>query len=173
MDYAVYNPRGEVIQSEKGAHEGEYGGHTRGGKGPWRVCFRVASGALLRPSVTVNLNYFYVNFDEFLHDGFDWEEEDEAVHINKLDPKDLGTREQIESLEHGLLRLDHYLLNVTHEQRYLYSRTVRHLRTAESTLRRTFWYYLAIYTVICLASFSQLVVVRMMFKKSRKQGLII
>ena len=170
VDYAIYGPKGEVIQSELGVHEGEFGGHTKGGRGPWKVCFRVASGALLRPSVTVQINYFYINYDEFLHEGFDWENDEEQ---HKIDPKDLGTKEQIESLQHGLLRLDHYLLNVTHEQRYLYSRTLRHLRTAESTLRRTFWYYIAIYSAICLASFSQLVAVRLMFKKSRKQGLII
>lgn len=150
--------------------EGEFGGQAKGGRGPWRVCFRVSSGALLRPSVTVQLNYFLVTYEEYLQDGFEWENENEH---HAIDPKDLGTKEQIESLEHGLLRLDHYLLNVTHEQRFLYSRTVRHLRTAESTLRRTFWYYSAIYSVICLASFSQLVAVRVMFRKSRKQGLII
>jgi emp24/gp25L/p24 family/GOLD len=170
VDYAVYSPNGEVIKSASGVTEEEYGGHANGGYGPWRVCFRVSSGALLRPSVTVNLNYFLINYDEFLSDGFG--EEDAPIH-HHIDPKDLGTKEQIEDLEHGLLRLDHYLLNVTHEQRYLYSRTVRHLRTAESTLRRTFWYYLAIYSVICLASFSQLVAVRLMFRKSKKQGLII
>lgn len=78
-----------------------------------------------------------------------------------------GSAEQIEVLQHGLQRLDHYLANVTNEQRYLYARTARHLRTAESTLQRTFWYYTAIYGTICLASFSQLVGVRMMFKKVR------
>lgn len=71
----------------------------------------------------------------------------------------------MENLQHGLQRLDHLLLNVTHEQRYLYARTARHLRTAQSTLARTFWYYTAIYGTICLASFSQLVGVRLMFKR--------
>jgi len=170
VDYALYSPSGQVIHSDVGVTEEEYGGNTKGSYGPWKICFRVSSGALLRPSVTVSLQYFIINYEEFLSDGFG--EEDAPVH-HHIDPKDLGTKEQIEDLEHGLLRLDHYLLNVTHEQRYLYSRTVRHLRTAESTLRRTFWYYMAIYTVICLAAFSQLVAVRMMFKKSRKQGLII
>ena len=68
-------------------------------------------------------------------------------------------------MTHGLHRLDHYLHNVTNEQRYLYARTERHLRTAKSTLTRTFWYYSAIYGTICLASFSQLVGVRVMFRK--------
>ena len=168
VDYTVYHPSGEVLMAETGVSEGEYGGETKGGRGPWKVCFRVSSGALLRPSVTVQINYFLVSYEEYLGDSFDWEEGN-----HKLDPKDLGTQDQIESLTHGLLRLDHYLMNVTHEQRLLYSRTCRHLRTAESTLRRTFWYYLALYVIICMASFSQLVVVRLMFKKSRKQGLII
>jgi len=76
-----------------------------------------------------------------------------------------GSKEQLESLQHGLQRLDHYLLNVTNEQRYLYARTVRHLHTAKSTLTRTFWYYTAIYGAICMASFSQLVGVRVMFQR--------
>lgn len=169
VDYGLYNPDGTLLQHENGVSEGEVGIHAKGGQGPWRVCFRVSSGALLKPSVIVKLTYFVVNYDEYIGDSFDWEEEDASLppkpHIDNL-----GTKDQIESLEHGLLRLDHYLHNVTNEQRYLYARTVRHLKTAESTLRRTFWYYLALYFVIAAASFSQLVVVRLMFKKVRPVG---
>lgn len=55
----------------------------------------------------------------------------------------------------GLQRLDYYLMNVTNEQRYLYARTVRHLRTAESTYSRTFGYMILICSTIVLASFAQ------------------
>ena len=53
-----------------------------------------------------------------------------------------GTLHQVEEVTQGLQRLDFYLTNVTHEQRYLYARTIRHLRTAESTHGRTFGYLL-------------------------------
>lgn len=171
VDYGVYGPDNVLLQHENGVSEAEVGVHAVGSNGPWRICFRVSSGALLRPSVIVKLSYFVVNFDEYVSEGFDWEDT-ENVHAdpNKPHPDELGSREQIESLQHGLLRLDHYLHNVTNEQRHLYSRTMRHMKTAQSTLRRTFWYYSALYVVICLASFSQLVVVRMMFKKVRQQA---
>ena len=57
-------------------------------------------------------------------------------------PSPAGTLQQVEEVTQGLQRLDFYLTNVTHEQRYLYARTIRHLRTAESTHGRTFGYLL-------------------------------
>ena len=88
-------------------------------------------------------------------------------------PPPTGSKAQVAAVQAGLLRLDHLLLNVTHEQRHLYARTARHLQTAKSTLARAFWYYLVLYAAIAGASFSQLAGVRLMFRKSRKQGLII
>lgn len=79
-----------------------------------------------------------------------------------------GTVEQVEEVTQGLQRLDHYLMNVTNEQRYLYARTVRHLRTAESTHGRTLGYMLLICGTIVLASFVQVMGVRMMFKNNRR-----
>ena len=61
----------------------------------------------------------------------------------------------MEEVSQGRQRLDYYLLNVTNEQRYLYARTARHLRTAESTHARTLWYMLLICGTIILASFVQ------------------
>ena len=66
-----------------------------------------------------------------------------------------GTSTQVAELSSGLQRLDHLLLNVTHEQRYLYARTVRHLRTVQSTHSRALWYQLLIYFFIVLTSFAQ------------------
>ena len=66
-----------------------------------------------------------------------------------------GTVEQVQEVTSGLQRLDHYLMNVTNEQRYLYARTVRHLRTAESTHGRTLGYMLLICGTIVAASFVQ------------------
>jgi hypothetical protein len=164
VDYAVYDAKQQMLRHENGVSEAEVGLSHKGGRGPWRICFRVSSGALLRPSVMVKMSYFSVHYEDYAGE-FDWENENPDFHAKHLDAAALGSKEQIEDLEHGLLRLDHYLQNVTAEQRHLYGRTLRHLKTAESTLRRTFWYYLAIYCVICAASFSQLFVVRMMFKK--------
>lgn len=63
--------------------------------------------------------------------------------------------EQVEEVTQGLQRLDYYLMNVTNEQRYLYARTVRHLRTAQSTHARALGYMLLICGTIVLASFVQ------------------
>ncbi len=63
--------------------------------------------------------------------------------------------EQVEEVTEGLQRLDYYLTNVTNEQRYLYARTVRHLRTAESTYTRTLAYMLLICATIVAASVVQ------------------
>jgi len=61
----------------------------------------------------------------------------------------------VQEVTQGLQRLDYYLMNVTNEQRYLYARTVRHLRTAESTHARTLGYMLLICGTIVAASFVQ------------------
>jgi hypothetical protein len=66
-----------------------------------------------------------------------------------------GTVEQVEEVTQGLQRLDYYLMNVTNEQRYLYARTVRHMRTAESTHSRALGYSLLICGTIVAASFVQ------------------
>lgn len=44
---------------------------------------------------------------------------------------------------------------MTNEQRYLSSRTERHLQTVRSTHSRALWYYVALYGVIVAASFAQ------------------
>lgn len=166
VDYSIISPTGGIIKGADGVSEQEFEEVVTGGQGPWKVCFRVSSGALLKPSVFVKVAYFNIYSEEESMAGFDWQENEPNVP----DPQLLGTKEQILNLQHALLRLDHYLMNVTHEQRYLYARTVRHLHTAQSTLSRTFWYYLAIYSTICFASFSQLVAVRLMFKKVSLRG---
>ena len=73
----------------------------------------------------------------------------------------------------GLRRLEWYLANITHEQRYLHARTVRHLRTAESTHGRALGYSLLIYTVVVAAAAAQVLGVRLMFARSRRTGIII
>lgn len=163
VDYALHSPKGVILKHENGVSEAEIGISAAGGQGPWHLCFRVSSGSVLRPSVMVNVPYFMVNFEDFSGD-FEWEDEGS---LPNLDVEEFGSKQQIEDLEVGLLRLDRYLTNVTNEQRFLHARTVRHLKTVESTLTRTFWYYLAIYVVICAASFSQLWAVRMLFKRVR------
>lgn len=105
--------------------------------------------------------------------AFEWQAEDGDQAIPEVDPSMLGTQDQIKELQQGLMKLDHYLRNVTNEQRYLYARTVRHLKTAKSTHNRAFWYSLLVSLVIAAASFVQVAGVRMMFKHSRKTGLII
>ena len=62
---------------------------------------------------------------------------------------------------------------MTHEQRHLYARTVRHLRTAKSTYARTLGYMLLICGTIVCASLVQVLGVRMMFNSKRARGLII
>lgn len=77
-------------------------------------------------------------------------------HLHALPAAPLaGTVEQVEEVTEGLQRLDYYLTNVTNEQRYLYARTVRHLRTAESTYTRTLAYMLLICATIVAASVVQ------------------
>lgn len=166
VDYGVYNPNNELLGNSNDVSEAEVSFRSLGGRGPWKICFRVSHGQLLRPSVMIKLTYFLVSYEDHSGESFDWEKHDkDGNSLHHVKAANLGSKDQVDSLEMGLLRLDHYLHNVTNEQRFLYARTVRHLRTAESTLRRTFWYYLALYAVICLASFSQLVIVRMMFRK--------
>ena len=100
-----------------------------------------------------------------MDEGFDWEDEHDGHEDADVDKSDLARHDQIVDISSGLSRLDRYLVNVTNEQRFLYARTVRHLKTASSTLSRTYWYYTAVYGAICLASVSQILVIRLMFKK--------
>ncbi len=58
--------------------------------------------------------------------------------------------------------------NATSETRLLYARTLRHLRTAQSTLTRTKWYYFAVYSIIVSASVAQIAVIRFLFRKNQR-----
>lgn len=166
IDYGIYAPNNALLKSDNGVTEGEV--DLRAGaeaQGPWKFCVRVSGGKLLRPSVIVDITYFSVYYDGDDGPSFDWQEE-ESSSTENVDHENMATHEQISDISQGLGRLDRYLANVTHEQRFLYARTLRHLKTAKSTLSRTKWYYTGIYTAICVASFSQIVVIRLMFKKS-------
>lgn len=176
VDFTLLDPEGQVIHREEGASETEVAVTARGGRGPWRACFKISRGPVLRPSVMVKVSYFTVNHMSLVGTKFEWQRGgggQAGGAAAQLDPQLLGTSEQVAELSRGLQRLDYYLQNVTNEQRFLYSRAVRHLRTVESTHARAFWYYFLIYSVIMMASTAQVLGVRMMFKASRKQGLII
>lgn len=165
VDYGVYSPHNKLLQHENGVSEAEIEAETEAvSQGPWKICFRVSGGKLLKPSVIVDITYFSLNFVNDEMEDFEWEDDEES---ERPDHSELGTHEQVIDLQHGLARIDMYMQNVTNEQRFLYARTVRHLKTAQSTLRRTYWYYFAIYSAICVASLSQVLVIRLMFKKVR------
>lgn len=165
IDYGLYSPNNALLKSDNGVTEGEIDIRAGAeGQGPWKLCVRVSGGKLLRPSVIVDITYFSVYYEGDDTGSFNWEEEDASS--TDVDHENMATHEQISDISQGLGRLDRYLVNVTNEQRFLYARTLRHLKTAKSTLSRTKWYYTSIYTAICVASFSQIVVIRLMFKKS-------
>lgn len=166
IDYGIYAPNNALLKSENGVTEGEIDLRAGAeGQGPWKLCVRVSGGKLLRPSVIVDITYFSVYYDGDDGPSFDWHDEESTTEV---DHESMATHEQISNIAQGLGRLDRYLVNVTNEQRFLYARTLRHLKTAKSTLSRTKWYYSGIYMAICLASFSQIVVIRLMFKKSQR-----
>lgn len=176
VDFTVYGPDGNSVHKEDSVSETEIAVTAEGGQGPWRACFRVSKGQILRPSVIVKISYFTVNSMSLVGTSFEWQRDSAGTGAGPpgtVDPKHLGTVEQVEEVTEGLQRLDYYLMNVTNEQRYLYARTVRHLRTAESTHTRTLMYMLLICTTIVAASVVQVLGVRMMFKSNRKHGLII
>ena len=169
VDYGVYGPSNALLTSEQGVSEGEIDLHTAAeAAGPYKLCVRVSGGKLLRPSVIVDISYFSVFYDGDdmgldLHDSSD----------EKGDMKEtLATHEQIEDIELGLAKLDRFLHNVTSETRFLYARTLRHLRTSESTLSRTKWYYATLYSFIIVASVVQIMVIRFLFRKSQRGGLM-
>lgn len=174
MDVRILNPQGVEIYSEGGVSQSEISTTSEGGRGPWRVCFKISRGKILRPSVMVKVLYFTINHMNLLGTAFEWQRGAAATTTppanQKVDLQSLGSAEQVEALAQGLQRLDHYLVNVTHEQRYLSARTIRHLATVQSTHRRTFWYYLALYSMVVLAAFAQVVGVRLMFKGNRRHG---
>ncbi|KAL4446240.1 hypothetical protein ABPG77_003047 [Micractinium sp. CCAP 211/92] len=178
VDFNVYGPDGNSVHKEESVSETEIAVTAEGGQGPWRACFRVSKGQILRPSVIVKISYFTVNSMSLVGTSFEWQRDSAGTGAGAgppgaVDPKHLGTVEQVEEVTEGLQRLDYYLTNVTNEQRYLYARTVRHLRTAESTYTRTLAYMLLICATIVAASVVQVLGVRMMFKSNRKHGLII
>jgi hypothetical protein len=196
VDFTLLDPEGQAVHHEAGASETEVAVTARGGRGPWRACFKISRGPVLRPSVMVKVSYFTVNHMSLVGTKFEWQRGgggQAGGAAAQLDPQLLGTRlardeaqrsaagsgswvrppepdcestpahpstpagtsEQVAELSRGLQRLDYYLQNVTNEQRFLYSRAVRHLRTVESTHARAFWYYFLIYSVIMMASTAQ------------------
>lgn len=174
VDLQIVGPTGQVVHEREGTGEEEIAVTADGSRGPWRACFKVSRGQILRPSVVVKVAYFTVNHMSLVGTQFEWQRAPPAAPaIPGVDHKTLGTQQQVQDMTYGLQRLDYYLLNVTNEQRYLYARTSRHLKTVQSTLTRTFWFSLAIWSGIIAASVAQAVGVRLMFKGSRRQGLII
>ncbi|KFM26672.1 hypothetical protein F751_6629 [Auxenochlorella protothecoides] len=178
VDFTLYDPAGRIIHSEVAVSSAEATVTGHGGQGPWRACFKVSRQQILRPSVIVRLSYFTVNSPTLVGTHFEWQRTPPEAGGIQLSPGgvtagELGTNDQVQSLADGLQRLDYYLHNVTNEQRYLSSRTERHLQTVRSTHSRALWYYVALYGVIVAASFAQVVGVRVMFSNRRKQGIII
>jgi p24 family protein beta-1 len=167
VDYGVYSPSNKLLTSGQGVSEGDVETNVVAeSSGPYKLCVRVSGGKLLRPSVIVDISYFSVYYDgddagsvEF-HSG-----EDEGVETEK---DTLATHEQISDIENGLAKLDRYMHNVTSETRFLYARTLRHLRTAQSTLARTKWYYFAVYSIIVSSSVAQIAVIRFLFRKNQR-----
>lgn len=171
VDYGVYSPSNKLLQNGNGVTDGEVELHAAAeSQGPWKICFRVSGGKLLRPSVIVDVSYFSITFEDYEGDTFEWEYDavdGDSKSEHEVDKDELASHQQVADIVQGLEKLDHYLRNVTNEQRFLYARTVRHLKTAQSTLSRTYSYYSFVYLVIILASMSQILVIRLMFKKVR------
>ena len=169
VDYGVYSPSNKLLQNGNGVTDGEVELHAAAeSQGPWKICFRVSGGKLLRPSVIVDISYFSITFEDYDGDTFEWEydvADGDGKSEHEVDKDELASHQQVSDIVQGLEKLDHYLRNVTNEQRFLYARTVRHLKTAQSTLSRTYSYYSFVYLVIILASMSQILVIRLMFKK--------
>ena len=90
MDFRLLDPKGNAFHTQAGAGEVEAGAPGTGGRGPWRACFRVAGGALLKPSVMVKLSYFVLSLEEHAADAFVWEEEE--AHKTRPDAEMLGAR---------------------------------------------------------------------------------
>lgn len=167
VDYGVYSPSNKLLTSGQGVSEGDVETNVVAeSSGPYKLCVRVSGGKLLRPSVIVDISYFSVYYDGddagsvVFHSG-----EDEGVETEK---DTLATHEQISDIENGLAKLDRYMHNVTSETRFLYARTLRHLRTAQSTLARTKWYYFAVYSIIVSSSVAQIAVIRFLFRKNQR-----
>ena len=166
IDYGLYSPSNTLLINEQGVSEGDIEtASVAESSGPYKLCVRVSGGKLLRPSVIIDISYFSIYYDgddagsvNNFHSG-----EDEGDAREKA-----ATHEQIQDIENGLAKLDRYMHNVTSETRFLYARTLRHLRTAESTLRRTRWYYFAVYSIIVSASVSQIAVIRFLFRKNQR-----
>lgn len=186
VDLRVLSPSDVELYSEPAVTEANMLTTGTGGRGPWKACFRVSRGRLLRPSVIVRVTHFTVNHASLLGTRFEWQRGGPRAVLGDGDGRGLGgavgssppvetlaSASQIDELVEGLQRLDHYILNVTHEQRYLSARTDRHLVTVESTHSRTLFYHVALDVVIIAAAFAQIVGVRLMFKRSRRQGIII
>lgn len=166
VDYGVYSPSNKLLTSEQGVSEGDVELNTLAeASGPYKLCVRVSGGKLLRPSVIVDISYFSVFYDGDDLAAIEFPEVEEG---QEADHATLATHDQILDIENGLAKLDRYMHNVTSETRFLYARTLRHLRTAESTLARTKWYYLAVYSFIVMASVAQIAVIRFLFRKSQR-----
>ena len=159
VDWKLYDSQGNVVHEEDGMTSIDVTVPGIGGPEPWRACFKVSRRHLLRPSVIVEISYFTVNSPPLGGTHFAWQRPAPKgaapVDVAKVNPAELGTAEQVESLSEGLQRLDYYIHNVTNEQRYLSRRTDRHMQTVRSTHTRALWYYMALYLVIIAASFSQ------------------
>ncbi len=61
-------------------------------QGPWRACFRVSRGQILRPSVIVKVSYFTINQMTLVGTSFEWERDAAKLGVNpgQMDTTALG-----------------------------------------------------------------------------------
>lgn len=62
-----------VVHEREATSEEEIAVTADGNAGPWRVCFRVSRGQILRPSVVVKVSYFTVNHMSLVGTQFEWQ----------------------------------------------------------------------------------------------------
>lgn len=179
VDATLYDPNGKDLKSLVEVQDDEMEVEATGIKGPWKLCFRIHKGSGYRPpSLIVELVYFVVNHKSLLGTSYEAHkstqvplppnsnlEHPAAVLAHHADKEHMASAEQVETLMDSLAGLEVHMQKLEHEQHHMQLRAGRHLKTIQSTHKRTLRYYIAIYAAIVATSFLQVAGVRRMFKE--------
>lgn len=178
VDATIYDPNGKELKSLVNVQDDDMEVEATGVKGPWKLCFRIHKGGGYRPpSLVVELAYFVVNHKSLVGTSYEADkstqvplppnsnlEHPAAILAHHADKEHMASSEQVETLMDNLAALEVHMQKLEHEQHHMQLRASRHLKTIQSTHKRTLMYYIAIYAAIVATSFLQVAGVRRMFK---------
>jgi len=172
VDVTATAPNGDVIYTNKAVKEDTFSIVSRGEMTGWEICFKIAHSEGSTQPLTIELSYFTVNMRSLI--GTEHERSKDGLQIDAtlpgldVDVDALAKSEDLGKVMSGLRSLNMQLTTVRQMCHHLKMRTDRHMRTVQSTHRRTLYWSFIVALVLISASLFQVYAVRRFFNSTNK-----